>query len=190
VRTFGRKFDAGAFDGLAPDGERPVIAWLKLIHIATIAVWMAGLVSLPGLYVQRAHVRDDEQLYRLQRTVRFAYLALVSPAAFIAIATGTGLIFARDVFDPWLSLKLALVGALTVLHSLTGLVIIRLFKEGEVYPVWRFVAVTALTMILVLGVLYLVLAKPSLDARLLPAALSEPGALRNIVEDLNPWRRP
>ena len=167
-----------------------MIAWLKILHIAAIAIWMAGLVSLPGLYVQRAHVRDKEQLYRLQRTVRFAYLALVSPAAFIAVATGTALIFAREVFEPWLSVKLTLVGALAVLHSLTGLVIIRLFKEGEIYPVWRFVAVTALTMLLILGVLYLVLVKPQVESGLLPAALSEPGALRPIVEDLNPWRRP
>lgn len=167
-----------------------MIAWLKLIHIAAIAVWMAGLLSLPGLYVQRAHVLDDDQLYRLQRTVRFAYLALVSPAAFVAVASGTALIFAHEVFEPWLSLKLALVGALAVVHSLTGLVIIRLFREGEIYPVWRFVAVTALTMVLVLGVLYLVLAKPPMDLGLLPAVLSEPGALRRIVEDLNPWQRP
>lgn len=167
-----------------------MIAWLKLVHIAAIAVWMAGLVSLPGLYVQRAHVADDEQLYRLQRTVRFAYLALVSPAAFIAVASGTALIFGREVFEPWLSLKLALVSLLALLHSLTGLVIIRLFREGEVYPVWRFLAVTALTMLLVLGVLYLVLAKPSVDGGLLPAVFSEPGALRRLFEDLNPWRRP
>lgn len=167
-----------------------MIAWLKFIHIATVAVWMAGLVSLPGLYVQRAHVADNEQLYRLQRTVRFAYLALMSPAAFLAVASGTGLIFLREVFEPWLSAKLALVGTLALLHSLTGLVIIRLFKEGEVYPVWRFLAVTVLTMVLILAVLYLVLAKPSLGADVLPAALSEPGALRRMLEDLNPWRRP
>jgi protoporphyrinogen IX oxidase len=166
-----------------------VIVWLKLIHIATVAIWMAGLVSLPGLYVQRAYVVDDDQLFRLQRMVRFAYLALMSPAAFIAVASGTALIFLREVFEPWLSAKLALVGALTLLHSLTGLVIIRLFKEGEIYPVWRFVAATVVTVVLVLGVLFLVLAKPSLDADLLPAAFSEPGALRRLLEDINPWRR-
>ncbi|WEX10907.1 CopD family protein [Chelativorans sp. AA-79] len=168
-----------------------MIAWLKLVHIGAIAVWMAGLVSLPGLYVQRAHVKDADQLFRLQRMVRFAYLALVSPAAFLAIGTGIALIFARGVFEGWLSAKLALVGGLALLHTLTGLVIIRLFREGEVYPVWRFVAVTALTVAFILGILYLVLAKPPLDAALLmPAAMSEPGALRRVFEDLNPWMRP
>ena len=167
-----------------------MIVWLKLIHIAAVAVWMAGLVSLPGLYVQRAHVSDEDQLFRLQRMVRFAYLTMMSPAAFIAVASGTGLIFLRTVFEPWFSAKLALVGGLALLHSLTGLVIIRLFREGEVYPVWRFIGVTALTVVLITGVLYLVLAKPSLDTGSLGELLSEPGGLRRLFDEFNPWRRP
>ena len=174
----------------APGGDDFVITWMKLIHIAGIAIWMAGLVSLPGLYVQRAQVAEEDQLLRLQRMVRFAYVNLMSPAAFIAIASGTMLIFLREAFEPWLSAKLVLVGGLALIHTLTGLVIIRLFKEGEIYPVWRFIGTTVLTLALILGVLYLVLAKPSLDGTLLPEALSEPGGLQRLVEDLTPWRRP
>jgi len=171
-------------------GGHAVTAWMKVIHIAAIAIWMAGLVSLPGLYVQRAHVTGEDQLLRLQRMVRFAYVQLISPAAFIAVASGTALIFLREAFEPWLTVKLTLVGGLTVVHSLTGLVIIRLFQEGEVYPVWRFVGATAFTVLLAFGVLYLVLAKPPLDAGLLPDALSEAGALRRLADGLNPWRTP
>lgn len=101
-----------------------MIAWLKFIHVGAIAIWMAGLIGLPGLYVQRTHVADDDQLFRLQRMVRFAFLRLVSPDAFVAVATGIGLIFARAVFEPWLSAKLALVGALALIHTLVGLVMI------------------------------------------------------------------
>lgn len=168
-----------------------MIVWLKIIHISTIAIWMAGLVSLPGLFVQRAHVEDKDALYRLQRMVRFAYLGLVSPAAFAAIASGTALIFLRGAFMPWMSAKLALVGALVLIHTLMGLVIIRLFDEGEVYPVWRFFGATVVSSLLVLGVLFLVLAKPDFEiADLLPAGISEPGALKEIVRGLNPWATP
>ncbi|MFN3550031.1 MAG: CopD family protein [Mesorhizobium sp.] len=168
-----------------------MIVWLKLLHIAAVCVWMAGLVSLPGLYVQRAGVREGERLYLLQRTVRFAFLKLMSPAAFLAITSGAALIFATGVFMPWLSAKLALVAMLVLLHTLTGLVIIRLFEEGEVYPVWRFVAVTAVTVVLIVAVLALVLAKPELDWRgLVPVVLTEPGGLRRLVEDLSPWPIP
>ncbi len=168
-----------------------MIVWLKIIHILSVSVWMAGLVSLPGLYVQRAHVADRDALYRLQRMVRFAYVVFVSPAAFLAVASGIGLIFAREVFVSWMSAKLALVGALVVVHTLTGLVIIRLFDEGQVYPVWRFIGATALALALILGVLFFVLAKPDFEfADFLPGALSEPGALRRIADGINPWSTP
>lgn len=168
-----------------------MIVWLKIIHIAAVSVWMAGLVSLPGLYVQRAHVVDKDALYRLQRMVRFCYVALMSPAAFLAVGSGIGLIFARELFVPWMSAKLALVGALVVAHTFAGLVIIRLFDEGEVYPVWRFLLGTGVVLGLIAGVLFLVLAKPEFGfGDWLPAGMSEPGALRRIADDLNPWATP
>ena len=168
-----------------------MVTWLKLIHIAAISIWMAGLVSLPGLYVQRAAVGEEEQLYRLQRIVRFAYVRIVSPAAFLAVASGTALIFLREAFVPWLSVKLALVALLSIIHALTGLVVIRLFNEGEVYPVWRFMATTALIVVLICGVLFNVLAKPNIDpASLEPHEMTEPGGLGRLVRDLNPWQTP
>lgn len=167
-----------------------MIASLKFIHVAAIAMWCAGLIALPSLYVQRAHVKDGETLYRLQGQVRFAYVALISPSAFVAVASGAGLIFAAGTFVPWFSLKLAFVGVLVLIHIFTGLVIIRLFEEGEVYSVWRFVAVTGLTVAVTLTILILVLAKPELREGLLPQEFFSPGALRGIVLDLIPWTTP
>jgi len=168
-----------------------MIVWLKLLHIAAVCVWMAGLVSLPGLYVQRARIVQGDRLYMLQRTVRFAFLTVVSPAAFLAIASGAALIFASQAFQPWLSAKLAIVAVLSLLHTLTGLVIIRLFEEGQIYPVWRFVAVTAVTVALIIAVLALVLAKPDLEwSSLVPSVLTEPGGLRRLARDLSPWPIP
>lgn len=166
-----------------------MIATLKFLHLAAIALWAAGLIGLPGLYVQRAHVRDDPELFRLQRAVRFAFVAIVSPAAFIAVASGIALSFANDVFSPWFSLKLAFVAMLAMLHVLTGLVIIRLFRKGEIYPVWRFVMVTIVSCLVVLAILIVVLAKPDLAFEL-PAILSEPGGLKRLVSDLSPWEIP
>lgn len=162
--------------------------WLKTLHLAAIAIWSAGLVCLPGLYVQRAHAPNEGSLHRLQAMVRFLYVAIISPAAFLAVASGTALIFVRQTFEPWFSLKLAFVGAMVTIHILTGLVIIRLFDAGNIYPVWRFLAVTALTIAVVGAILFVVLAKPALPD-LLPDAMAEPGALRRIVEDFNPFRR-
>ena len=81
--------------------------WLKLLHLAAIAVWSAGLICLPALYVQRAHVADKDSKHRLQAMVRFLYVAILSPAAFVAVGSGTALIFVRQSFEPWFTLKLA-----------------------------------------------------------------------------------
>jgi uncharacterized membrane protein len=162
--------------------------WLKFLHVTAIAVWSAGLISLPGLYLRRAHVPDEDALHRLQALVRFLYVRIVSPAAFIAVGSGIALIFLRGTFEPWFSVKLLLVGMLVFGHILTGLVIIRLFEEGNVYPVWRFLTVTIISIVVVVGILFVVLAKPDFPD-VIPAVMREPGALRDIVLDLNPFQR-
>ncbi|MBB5752365.1 CopD family protein [Prosthecomicrobium pneumaticum] len=156
---------------------------LKTVHLTTIALWAAALVCLPGLYVQRTRLSDGPTLHRLQATVRFVYVALMSPAAFLAIASGTALIFVREVFAPWFAAKLLLVGLLVMAHVLTGLVIVRLFDERFVYPPWRFVLTTVVTLAIVTGILTLVLAKPDLPD-LAPEVLREPGGLSRLVERL------
>lgn len=161
---------------------------MKFVHIAAISVWSASLICLPGLYVQRAHVANEPSLHRLQGLVRFLYVGITSPAAFVGIASGTALIFMRETYQPWFAAKLFFVGLLATIHVLTGLVIIRLFDEGGIYPVWRFVAVTLLTLLTVLVILSIVLAKPELPP-LLPAAMGEPGALRRLFLDLIPSPR-
>ena len=166
-----------------------MIALVKFLHIAAIAIWAAGLVALPGLYVQRAKLTDKQSLYNLQTLVRFAYVAIISPAAFVSVVTGILLIFGQQTFVAWFSLKLAFVAMLVVLHVLTGLVIIRLFRDGEIYPVWRFVLVTIVTIVVVVTILFVVLAKPNLE-NTLPAVLSQPGGLAELLAPINPWRTP
>lgn len=166
-----------------------MIALVKFIHFMAISIWVSGLISLPSLYVQRARVHNDDDRFRLQKIVRFSYVKILSPAAFIAVASGTTLIFLQSTYLSWFSAKLVLVAGLVLIHVLTGLVIIRLFDEGEVYPPWRFVTVTALSIIISVGIVYLALAKPEIPA-LLPEWVLEPGALKRILDPLIPWKTP
>ena len=144
---------------------------------------------MPGLYVQRAKVKDDDALYRLQMIVRYAFVTVISPAAFLAVVSGVALIFGQQTYAAWFSIKLLFVGFLVVTHVLTGLIIIRLFKEGEVYPVWRFVLATVATSIVVAAIVFVALAKPTVDFDL-PDVLRRPGGLKALVERLSPWRIP
>lgn len=162
--------------------------WLKTLHLAAIALWSAGLVALPVLHRRRAHVAETAAVHRLQATARFLYVAILSPAAFVAIGSGTALIFVRQSFEPWFSLKLALVGVLAAIHILVGHAVLRLFEPGRDYPLWRFVAMTAATLLTVAAILIVVLAKPVLPD-LFPPAMAEPGALARLAAGLNPFRR-
>lgn len=154
-----------------------------------IAVWAAGLISLPGLYVQRAHVKENDALYRLQMIVRYAFVTIISPAAFLAVLSGIVLIFGQETYDPWFSIKLLFVGFLVVTHVLTGLIIIRLFKEGEVYPVWRFILATVATSIVVAAIVFVALAKPTIEIAL-PDEMTRPGGLKALAERFSPWPIP
>lgn len=164
------------------------MVWLKFVHIAAIAIWSAGLIRLPGLYVRRTHVPDAPSLHRLQALVRFLYVAAMSPAAFVAIATGIGLIFLRETWAPWFGIKLLFVGILAAIHILAGLIIIRLFDEGQIYPVWRFVAATTFTLATVTTIVFLAVAKPDIPS-LLPQWMHEPGALRRLLGGFTAFRR-
>lgn len=166
-----------------------MVMLVKFIHLAAISIWAAGIVSLPGLYVQRAHIRKDDELYRLQKIVRFSYVRILSPAAFVAIATGTGLTFLQHPYSGWFSVKLVLVGMLIVIHVLTGLVIIRLFGKGEVYPVWRFILATGLSCLVAGGIIFVVLARPDINVTL-PPGVFEPGGLKKLVSEVSPWEIP
>lgn len=153
-----------------------IVTWMKFVHVATIAAWSAGLIALPFLYRQRQRL-EGEALHKLHAFTRFLYVGLVSPAAFVAVSSGTILIFLMGTYENWFTAKLVGVAALTGIHIFSGLMILRLFEPGQVYPAWRFVFIVALTVIIVSGILTLVLGKPELEWPALLAGFFAPGAL-------------
>ncbi len=101
--------------------------FLKFVHLAAIALWSGGLVVLPFLFWQRRALEAGLDLDRLHRVARFVYVEMTSPAAFVAIGSGTALIFLQTTFVEWFSLKMLLVGALVMLHVVAGLILAHLF---------------------------------------------------------------
>ena len=155
--------------------------FLKFVHIATIAVWSGGLIVLPYLLLQRQSVAVGPELDRLHRVTRFVYVAMTSPAAFVAIGSGTALIFLQGTFTEWFTLKLLLVGAMVMLHVVTGSLTARVFApDGRVWS-WSCVAQTASYLLLVVAILWVVLAKPTIDSAEFAPGLFEPGALERLL---------
>jgi putative membrane protein len=165
-----------------------IVTWFKFLHVASIALWSAGLIALPFLYLQRKGLKDDA-LYRLHAFARSLYVNIVSPAAFVAIGSGTVLIFLMATYDAWFSAKMLAVSLMTGVHIFSGLMILRLFEPGRSYPLWRFSIVVPLTLLTISTILVLVLGKPRLEWPEFFADLFVPGRLGELLAPFNPWQR-
>lgn len=166
-----------------------ILVVVKSIHIIAISLWAAGLVALPVFYRLRGGL-DGDALHKLQALTRTLYVGFVSPAAFVAIGSGTVLIFLRETFAPWFTVKLFLVAIMAGIHLFSGMLILRLFEPGRSYPAWRFIAVTSLTLLVVCGIIAMVLVRPAIDESGAIAAFFEPGALPRIAADVIAWVKP
>lgn len=173
-------------------GDLPgLTAILKAVHILCLGVWVGGLLLFPALLAERANHPAGPALHRMHRRARFLYTAVLSPAAIIAIASGTALIFLRQVYVPWFAAKLLLVAGLAMIHVFAASRIVELFKEEEP-PHYRLGAFAfATTALLVAGTLTLVLAKPDLPLPGGPGAhFFTPGGLGDWLGDVLPALAP
>ncbi|WP_197688384.1 CopD family protein [Bradyrhizobium lablabi] len=150
---------------------------LKFVHLAAIALWSGGLIALPFLFWQRRTLEAGLDLDRLHRVTRLVYVELTSPAAFIAIGSGTALIFLQATFAEWFSLKMVLVGIMAMLHVVAGLVLLHLFLPEGRFSWPSYLALTSAYIVLITAIVWIVLAKPHIDSNQFAAHLFEPGGL-------------
>lgn len=150
-----------------------ILTLVKSLHIAALILWCAGLIALP--LVLAKHDTDETQAdyRRLRRITHHGYTRIVTPAAVVAIAAGTALIFLRGVFVPWMFAKLVAVGLLVSLHALIGhTVVLMSERRGEYTPPTPVPLIGAMLGTMT-AVLLLVLAKPVVPD-LIPAWLEAP----------------
>jgi uncharacterized membrane protein len=150
---------------------------LKFVHLAAIALWSGGLIVLPFLFWQRRTLEAGADLERLHRVTRLIYVELTSPAAFIAIGSGTALIFLQATFQEWFSLKMVLVGIMAMLHVAAGLVLVNLFLPEGRFSLLSYLALTSAYIAVITAIIWIVLAKPHIDANQFAVHLFEPGGL-------------
>jgi protoporphyrinogen IX oxidase len=175
----------------AANGAGAVTTFLKFVHLAAIAIWSGGLLALPFLFWQRRLLEAGPDLDRLHRITRLVYVELTSPAAFIAIASGTALIFLQATFQEWFSLKMVLVGIMAMLHVLAGLVMHQLFSPKGRFGSLSFVALATAYALVITGIIWVVLAKPHIDSNRFAVHLFEPGGLSRMVrQSLGDTRMP
>jgi protoporphyrinogen IX oxidase len=155
----------------------PVTTFLKFVHLGAIALWSGGLIALPFLFWQRRTLEAGLDLDRLHRVTRLVYVELASPAAFVAIGSGTALIFLQATFAEWFSLKMVLVGIMAMLHVVAGLILMQLFLPQGKFTKLSYVSLMSAYIALIGAILWIVLAKPHIDSNQIAAHLFEPGGL-------------
>jgi len=158
----------------------------KLLHLTAISIWAGGLLTIPFLLWQRQGLTGPP-LHRLHGLVRTLYINILSPAAFVAIASGTALIFLRATFVEWFSVKLVIVGVLAALHVRAGLLVLRVFDADGAIGRRPAVVQTTATLATVSAILLIVLWKPQIDAMALAPDLFQPGQLGEFLAPATAW---
>jgi putative membrane protein len=161
-------------------------AGLKALHILALSIWCATLLVVPTLFHLRGRTADAAEARDLHTFTRAVFAGIGSPAAVIAVGTGTALVFVAEVFAVWMLTKLAVVGALVALHVRTGFVLLHLFRAWRGYPRWRQATATTATAAVLAAILLLVLVKPRFDPWALPAWLTTPGGLQSSLSTIVP----
>lgn len=146
----------------------------KSVHIAALAIWCGGLLVLPLMLARHRPALVSEEYRLVRRATHVTYTLCVTPAAVIAVITGTWLIFLREAFVPWLFAKLVFVALLVVVHAWFGDHVARVAEAPENHrPPDPALALTA-AFLPMIAILTLVLAKPALDWVVFPGWLLEP----------------
>ena len=133
---------------------------LKLLHLMALICWCGVLLYLPAMIAAGTR-SSDELFYRdhanLTRTV---FNLIATPAALLAIGSGTALFLRESIFDPWLIIKLTTVAGMVLCHALCGVLILRIERAAE--PALRrdCLLIALLLSALIGATLLLVLAKP------------------------------
>ncbi len=135
--------------------------WLKLLHISAVIIWCGTLLYLPSM-IKSAATRSPHDAPPLSALLpRTVFIGVVTPAALLAIGSGTLIFVDVGLIAPWLMLKLAVVGLLVLGHGSCGLLVLRA-ERAEVRGMALFCAVLQVSLpLLLIAIAWLVLRKPA-----------------------------
>lgn len=133
--------------------------WLKLLHICAVITWCGTLLYLP---VALSTVAADKEaaFEHPSRTFRSIFTWVTTPAALVAIASGTAIFLTRGPLAPWLIAKLATVSLLVLCHGACGMLILRVERQPESSIRGLCTAVGLASVLWLLAIAWLVLRKP------------------------------
>lgn len=133
---------------------------LKLLHLAGLICWCGTLLYLPALIAAGTR-RSDTLFYRDHAHLTRAVFTLVgTPAALIAIGSGTAIFLRDELVTAWLIAKLSAVAGLVLCHALCGVLVLRIERDPECSVRLQSILIGVAIVLLMTATLWLVLAKP------------------------------
>ena len=151
-----------------------LIPHVKALHLSFVAVWVAGLIALPGMLARHDRAIVQAEFAQIRRATHYGYVWVITPVAVLAISTGSALVFMREVFSVWIFAKFVLVTGLVAMHAWVGHTIIAVAEtEGQHESPEPLVPIILISG-LVIGILFLVLAMPELEEWPMPSWLLNP----------------
>ena len=137
------------------------ISWVMVVHVVTLGGWSAALLILAGLYAYPPESGDRADIERHGVMCRYVFVIVGSPAAVLAIISGSALVALLGVKGSWLLAKLAFVSLLGAYHAYCGHLLHKLGMETHGKPsLLRAPLLMAVPVALISAILVLVLAKP------------------------------
>lgn len=138
-------------------------AWVMMAHIVTLGTWSAALLILAGLYAGPPPQRERAQVHRHRIMCRYVFVMVASPAAVLAILSGSGLVYLLGASGSWLPAKLLVVALLAAYHAYCGSLLDSQGMESRrSRPRRHHPLLIAVPIVLISTILLLVLAKPDM----------------------------
>lgn len=135
--------------------------WIKLVHISAVIVWCGALLYLPPA-IAAAVAAEPPALFqdRGRKLLRVLFTLVATPAALVAIASGTAIFVLQGPLAAWLVAKLVVVGLLVLGHAACGMLVLRV-ERGEFAHLRGFSgAILGASVLWLATIAWLVLEKP------------------------------
>ncbi len=133
---------------------------LKLLHFASLLCWCGTLLYLPAL-ISAGTKRSDALFYRDHaHLTRMVFNLVGTPAALIAIGSGTALFLRDGIMAGWLIVKLTTVAGMVLCHALCGVLVLQIERTPERSVTTRCRILGLAIATFTIATLWLVLAKP------------------------------
>ncbi len=133
---------------------------LKLLHFTALFAWCGTLLYLPALIAASCRASQPAERPGHPELNRHIFTLVATPAALVAIGSGTALFLRDGTFGVWLVAKLTAVAVMVICHALCGLLILQCERQPRPALTIACAALGGITLGMIAATLWLVLAKP------------------------------